>query len=312
MDGAVTTTGPASPTQATEITGAASRHVGDVEERAGWVDRPGGPSFVFLHLPSRPVAGLVVCSPVGGEADTNRRREVLLARALAERGVAVLRHDYLGTGNSAGSPVDLTFDSMVDDAVAAAGLLAERIGGPPVVLGTRIGAFVAAGATGLTATSGLALWHPCRDGRSYFREVGMLRKLNKLAQQTGVVADDLPSVKQTMATDGRIELAGYELHRKLYDSVMPLRMADLRPPAGTAALVVEFDGAAVSRWVQDVSDRWQEDGVRCRADSVAERENWWFANDMVAEEDRVLTTEAITLTADWVESGVTAASEGGA
>lgn len=300
MDGAVSPSPVSAPSPLTAIARPATRRVGPVEERAGWVDRSGRRSFVFLHLPPRPVAGLVVCSPIGGEADTNRRREVLLARTLAAGGVAVLRHDYLGTGNSDGSPVDLTFQSMVDDARFAVELLAEQVGRAPAVLGTRLGASVAAAAATATTTSGVALWHPARDGRSYFREVGMLRKLSKLTQQTGQVADELPSVADAMAATGHIELAGYELHRNLYESVMALRLGDVDLPAASAALVVEFDTDQVSRWLQDLVDRWRQGGVDCRAEAVAERENWWFANDMVAEEERTLTRRVIEVTADWI------------
>jgi hypothetical protein len=35
---------------------------------------PGDRLFVFRHLPPAPWAVLAVCSPVGGEADTNYRR----------------------------------------------------------------------------------------------------------------------------------------------------------------------------------------------------------------------------------------------
>jgi alpha/beta superfamily hydrolase len=285
-----------------EISGAASRTAGTSQELAGWVQRADERSFVFLHSPPEPVAALVVCSPVGGEADTNRRREVLLARTLAERGIAVLRHDYRGTGNSDGEAPDLCFESMVEDTLAAVGLLSDRAGCVPAVLGTRLGALVAAAAVRAGEVAGLALWQPCRDGRSYYRELGLLRQMNKLAQQANRSVEETRSIKDELAAAGMIELAGYELHSRLYDSTIGLSLAELEPPAATPTLVIEFDAAEPSGWLRTTTERWRDGGVDCRAHAIPERENWWFANDLIAEEGRPLTRAVIDTTAEWLAS----------
>jgi alpha/beta superfamily hydrolase len=285
-----------------EITGLATRTAGSVHESAGWVERNGQRHFVFLHRPAQPTAALVVCSPVGGEADTNRRREVLLARALAGRGVAVLRHDYRGTGNSDGEPDELSFESMCDDARFAVELVSGETGHRPVLLGTRLGGLVAAVA-GRETGAGLVLWHPCRDGRGYYREVGMLRQMNKLAQQANRDVAETRPLKEELAAEGRIELAGYEMHQRLYETTIGLALAQFEPPGGTSALVLEFDGTELSAWLESLTGEWRSRGVECRAGAIPERENWWFANDLVAEEDRLVTRAAIEATVEWVGAG---------
>jgi len=76
---------------------------GSIEE-ASFIGPEGRAMFAFLHLPDgAPVlGGLVVCSPMDAETLRHYRKEVLLGRMLAPRGVAVLRFHYRGAGNSDG------------------------------------------------------------------------------------------------------------------------------------------------------------------------------------------------------------------
>jgi pimeloyl-ACP methyl ester carboxylesterase len=283
------------------MVGVSARPVPGGREEAGWVERGDRRTFVFLHLPDEPVAALVVCSPLGGEADTNRRREVLLARALAAQRVAVVRHDYRGTGNSDGSPAELTFDSMLEDSLCVIDLLAERSGLRPAVLGTRLAALVAVAATSRTGTSGLVLWHPCRDGAGYFRELGRMRRMSKLAQQADRTAAGARSIEEDLAIDGRTELAGYELHQAVHGTTSGLRLGQFEVPA-IPALVLEFGGPDLSPWLADLGEAWRRRGVDCELAVVPERENWWFANDVVPEETRTVTRQSIDATAGWMTS----------
>jgi hypothetical protein len=167
-----------------------------------------------------------------------------------------------------------------------------------------LGALVAAAAAGSADIAGLALWHPCRDGRSYYRELGLLRQMNKLAQQANRTVEETRSIKDELAATGMIELAGYELHSKLYDSTIGLSLAQLGPPAATPTLVIEFDAQEPSGWLQTTTDQWRDSGVDCRTHAIPERENWWFANDLIAEEGRPLTLAVIDATAEWLAAEV--------
>ncbi len=53
---------------------------------------------------------------------------VRISRALAERGIAVLRFDFTGLGESDGDFADTNFSSNLEDLVAAAELPARRVG----------------------------------------------------------------------------------------------------------------------------------------------------------------------------------------
>jgi len=71
-----------------------------------------------------------------------------ISLALAERGIAVMRFDFTGIGESEGDFVDTDFSSNIDDLVAAADFLRERYGPPRILIGHSLG-----GAAVLSAAS---------------------------------------------------------------------------------------------------------------------------------------------------------------
>jgi uncharacterized OsmC-like protein/alpha/beta superfamily hydrolase len=71
-----------------------------------------------------------------------------ISLALAERGIAVLRFDFTGIGESEGDFVDTNFSSNVDDLVAAADFLRERYGPPRILIGHSLGGAAVLSAAG--------------------------------------------------------------------------------------------------------------------------------------------------------------------
>jgi putative redox protein len=64
---------------------------------------------------------------------------VRVGQALAEHGVAMLRFDFTGLGQSCGELEDTGFSTNVDDVIAAAAFLRERHGAPALLLGHSLG-----------------------------------------------------------------------------------------------------------------------------------------------------------------------------
>lgn len=62
-----------------------------------------------------------------------------IASGLAERGIAVLRFDFTGLGHSDGEFANTTFASNVDDLVAAADWMRQRLQAPCVLVGHSLG-----------------------------------------------------------------------------------------------------------------------------------------------------------------------------
>jgi len=62
-----------------------------------------------------------------------------VSQGLAELGVAMLRFDFAGLGNSAGDFADTNFSSNVDDLVAASDFLREKFAAPSLLVGHSLG-----------------------------------------------------------------------------------------------------------------------------------------------------------------------------
>jgi alpha/beta superfamily hydrolase len=82
---------------------------------------------------------------------------VWISRALAEKGVAVLRFDFTGLGESDGEFAETNFSSNLGDIFAAADFLRRRGGAPRVLLGHSLGgAAVIAAATRIPECAAVA------------------------------------------------------------------------------------------------------------------------------------------------------------
>ncbi|WP_394613176.1 alpha/beta hydrolase family protein [Lentzea sp. JNUCC 0626] len=104
---------------------------------------------VFAGLDGQPLAGRLELPPgevkataVFAHCFTCGKDSVAAsrtARSLAARGVAVLRFDFTGLGQSGGDFANTTFTSNVDDLVCAANHLRDTIGAPSVLIGHSLG-----------------------------------------------------------------------------------------------------------------------------------------------------------------------------
>lgn len=127
--------------------------------------------------------GLVICNPFGYEALSAHRSLRHFADAAAREGVAALRFDYHGTGDSSGDDRDpgrwrAWTDSVhhaADDLRAATGV--ERI----CLLGVRLGATIAASAAAEREYQGLAAIAPVIAGKAWLREMKALEMAMGLA-----------------------------------------------------------------------------------------------------------------------------------
>ncbi|MEP7384493.1 MAG: bifunctional alpha/beta hydrolase/OsmC family protein [Gemmatimonadota bacterium] len=67
------------------------------------------------------------------------RAAVMISRSLADRGIAVLRFDFTGLGESEGEFGDTTYSGSVADLVAAARFVTETIAAPQLLIGHSLG-----------------------------------------------------------------------------------------------------------------------------------------------------------------------------
>lgn len=91
-----------------------------------------------IELPSRPIRSCAIfahCFTCSKEVVTASR----ISKALANRGIAVLRFDFTGLGGSEGDFANTTFSSNVGDLVAAADFMRSNYDAPAILVGHSLG-----------------------------------------------------------------------------------------------------------------------------------------------------------------------------
>ena len=98
-----------------------------------------------LELPDGEVAGAAVFAPCF-TCTRQSKAAVAVSRGLARRGVACLRIDFTGLGESGGEFAEAGFASDVADVVAAADAMHRRFGGRLLLVGHSLGGAAVLGA----------------------------------------------------------------------------------------------------------------------------------------------------------------------
>lgn len=120
-----------------------------------------------LTLPADARAALLVLPPFFHEWQRSYRMFALLADHLARRGVAALRFDYRGSGDSSGADTDFLPGRALEDAHVAFRALAGRTSAPITLLGVRAGALLAERLGERVGRPWFA-WQAVTDGRTHF------------------------------------------------------------------------------------------------------------------------------------------------
>lgn len=273
--------------------------IGIVEE-IGFVESGGRQMFSALHRPEGASnAAVVICSPIQAEQLRNYRREVLLARELARQGLTVQRFHYRGSGNSDGSPADVTFETMLEDARTALRLLRERADGAIALVGTRLGAAVAAIVGREAGARALVMWEPIADTDRYFREIFRGRLVSELKHGE---SHGGRSPIDELRRSGQLDILGYSIDLPLYESVIARRPSDDLIEVPPHVLLVQIGGPSSLRPdYRALASAWSERGTSVLTHRLEGAEPWWFgsAPDMAGEEpDRA--HEMVEVTSGWM------------
>jgi alpha/beta superfamily hydrolase len=264
---------------------------------------PGERLFCYLHLPrSTPRGAVVVCSPLHGEFARNYRREVLLARALAEAGHAVLRFHYRFTGNSDGDGVHLTFDSMRADALAGIEWMTTEVPGVPLALvGTRWGSLVAASAAAEHPDVVLAFWEPLASASSFFKDAFLSRRVREVRRGVDRPSTDQELEARLLAGDG-VDVVAHRLEPALFRTSLDRTLEGELGSAARRVLAVQVGPTgSVRADLAKLAQRWEATGLHVDAIGLKGEETWWLVEERYDQQgEKPVTLELVELTKDWI------------
>jgi alpha-beta hydrolase superfamily lysophospholipase len=215
--------------------------------------------FGWLHRPTgRPAAGvgLVICKPFGYEATCSHRSVRAFAEAAADLGVATLRFDYLGTGDSADiEPQADQLEVWSRDTLAAISELQRATGVARVcLLGIRLGALLATLASKqCRAVSSVILIAPIISGPRYLRELRTTRlaaSLNTNATMgSGAASVDGPKAKVTS-----LDVSGFPMSAATAAALSNIELASQTAPPAPRTLIIDGESLPASRgWAESLS-----------------------------------------------------------
>lgn len=176
-----------------------------------------GPSETYLfgayHEPSNGNRreGIVLCNPFGQEYLRAHRSLRRLAINLAAQGYAVLRFDYRGTGDSAGTLEGVTAEDWLQDIRYAVQELIDIAVVPKVsLLGLRVGALLAAQVAAKNARiAQLVMWDPVVSGQAYVDDlIGDIK--------------ESPSRANFIAADATLHFNGFSMPQAFQQSLAGL------------------------------------------------------------------------------------------
>lgn len=251
-----------------------------IREEVGFIGS--GPERIFstLHAPlSEPIGAVLLCSSILAELLAGYQEEVWLCRGLAQRGYWVRRFHYRGAGHSDGDADELTFSSIREDALTLTDLLREETGMERLALvGTRAGALVAASIGAAFRGSPMAFVQPVLKGEALFKEISRARAI-WLSREEGR-SKDAPTPEDMLSIlerDRRVDVLGYPLTDRLYQSLRSLTLAD---ELGSEPRPIQIVQVAKRKVLSSDYERFVDTlggkGFATDVALVGDEISWWF------------------------------------
>lgn len=166
----------------------------------------------------------LLCPPLGQDQIRCHRVYRQLAQALVAEGIAVLRFDYYGTGDSAGDSADVDWERCMADIAVAADELRTRAGVDRVfAFGARLGGSMALASVGQARFAGVVAWDPVLDGHAYVAQLD--------AMQSALCADGQRFMVPRKPVDVAAQWLGFAISANLRQQLADLHID--RPPTPT-------------------------------------------------------------------------------
>jgi pimeloyl-ACP methyl ester carboxylesterase len=257
--------------------------------------------FGCRHTPmGEVIGGLVICCPLHAEFQRNYRREVVAARSLASAGIAVQRFHYRGQGNSEGSSEGATFESMLEDTLAAVERLRTATGVAGIAFaGTRLGALIASAAASEFQGAPLVVWEPVAHAKRYFNDIFRARSIGDYRGGTDRSGHESP--KSELLLNGSIDVLGYGIDLPFYESVRRRSMVEELGDSPRPVLICQIGRAATIRTAHTrLASQLQDKGFGVDTEGVIGEETWWFANDPTQARKSLVNKALAEATTGWL------------
>lgn len=203
----------------------------------GWIDSPGGPIFAWYHPPRGPMRSraVLLCDALISDRMNLHLAYRHLALRLSAAGYPAMRVDYLGTGDSSGSPRDAGWSEQWQEGLASALETLIRLSGlsRAAVFGARFGGTLAAEfAASRSEVDAMLLWGPFVAGRDFLRNARAMHKL----------MGSNPSGRQPSNAESEDEeFLGYLLNRAARDRIETCRLLEREQPPCAQAKLIAWD-----------------------------------------------------------------------
>jgi amino acid adenylation domain-containing protein len=221
----------------------------------------------------------VLCNPFGQEAVRAHRVFRILADRLSRSGFHVLRFDYFGTGDSAGADAEGTLAVWTEDVLQANDEIARRTGLTDVTwFGLRLGAALAALASGTRSPAHLVLWDPVVDGTAYLAELAAAH-VSARKDALGRRWDVESRTRALVAEQARTEAIGYPLTPVLKQELSALSARSYRVARAKRVTLV---GARADGDLVRLKDELAGAGADIRIRTVTSDINWLW-NEMLSD-----------------------------
>lgn len=209
----------------------------------------------FYHPPEKATpkqTAVLMCCPLGHEATRVHRLYRVIAERLARQGIAVLRFDYFGAGDSPGDDTDGEMTGWCSDLLAAHAELLRQVS-PQAVgwIASRLGATLAIqAAPDAPELNRLILWDPIVDGAAYVLELRVDQAA--ILDLTFYARDKSWYVAQPeKVTAPLTEAIGFGIGRTLFDQISQLKTDALALPVKASTVVFANPAdTRVARWCQ--------------------------------------------------------------
>lgn len=222
-------------------------------------------------------SAVIVLPAFAEEMNKTRRMLSLFARQAQEVGVSTLIPDLYGTGDSEGDFGEATLEIWADDLRRCIAWMRDRTDAPVSVLAVRFGALLLnLLPKGVIEDGTLSLWQPVTSGKVFANQFLRLKLAgNMLAGGDAQV--DSTALRQQLESEGRIEIAGYEVSARLLNGMEALNL-NSSPVDGFARInVFEIGGedtGEVSPAAKRVVTSWRKAGLRVESTCVAGDPFW--------------------------------------